>query len=69
MKLFDLHHPFFLPLWRRVATFAVAGGWAIVEVLGGSPGWAALFAALALYCGYQFFVAFNPEDHKDQSDD
>ncbi|KMK69000.1 hypothetical protein [Puniceibacterium sp. IMCC21224] len=69
MKLFDLRQPFFLPLWRRVATLAVAGGWAVVELVSGSPGWAALFAALAIYCAYEFFVAFNPDDYKDPTDD
>ncbi len=65
MRFFDLRLPFFLPLWRRAATVVVAGGWAVVELATGSPGWAILFGSLAAYCAYQFFVAFNPDDYKD----
>jgi hypothetical protein len=43
----------------------VAGGWVVVELVTGSPGWAILFGSLAAYCAYQFFVVFNPDDYKD----
>ena len=69
MKFFDLQQPFFLPIWRRVATFGVATAWAVFELVSGSPGWAALFGALALYCGYQFFFVFNLETHEELTDD
>lgn len=69
MTLFDLHLPFFRPLWRRVATFAVALIWAIVELVSGNPGWSALFVALAAYCGYHFFIAFDPKNYQEPTDD
>ena len=61
MKLLDAQHPFFKPLWRRIAVVAVCAGWALFEYVTGNPGWAALFAFLGLISGYQFFFAFNPE--------
>ncbi len=53
-KLFDLRHPFFLPLWRRAATVALAGGWALFELVTNSVGWAIMFGAVAVYCVYEF---------------
>lgn len=60
MKLLDVQHPFFRPLWRRILVVALCLGWALVELAQGAPGWAALFGALGLYCAHQFFVAFRP---------
>ena len=68
MNFFDLRHPFFNPLWRRVLTVAFSGGWAIVEFVSGSPGWAMLFAALALWCAYEFFVNWQPQDELSDDD-
>lgn len=61
MRVFDLRHPFFNPLWRRVGTVAIAGGWALVELLGGNPGWAILFGGVAAWCAYEFFVTWTPQ--------
>lgn len=62
MKLIDVQHPFFRPLWRRVAVVAVCLGWAAVELAGGAVFWAILFGAVGVYCAHQFFVAFDPPD-------
>ena len=62
MKLLDVQHPFFIPLWRRVATVALCYFWMVVELVTGGPGWALLFAALGTYCAHQFFIAFDPPD-------
>jgi hypothetical protein len=62
MKLIDVQHPFFRPLWRRVAVVAVCLGWAAVELSGGAVFWAILFGAVGVYCAHQFFVAFDPPD-------
>lgn len=61
-RLFDLDHPFFRPLWIRVAVVAACLGWAVFEIVAGSPGWALLFGAIGAYSGYRFFIAFNPRD-------
>ncbi|OYX40826.1 MAG: hypothetical protein B7Z02_17805 [Rhodobacterales bacterium 32-67-9] len=59
--MFDLQLPFFRPLWLRLAVVAVCLGWAGMEMVSGSPGWAILFAAAGLWAAYQFFVAWDPK--------
>jgi hypothetical protein len=63
-RLFDLDHPFFIPLWRRVAITAGCLGWALFEILAASPFWAVLAGAVGLYCGWHFFFNFNPREPK-----
>lgn len=58
--LFDLDHPWFRPLWRRVLAVAVALGWGVFELALGSPGFALLFLALGGYAAWRLFVTFNP---------
>lgn len=58
--VFDLDHPWFRPLWRRVLVTAIALGWGLVELASGSPGFALLFLALGAYAGWRLFVTFNP---------
>ena len=58
--MFDLNHPFFRPLWRRVAVVAVCLGWAGFELATGSPLWAVIFGGLGLYAAWGFFFAFDP---------
>jgi hypothetical protein len=60
-SLFDLNHPFFRPLWRRVAVVAFCLGWAAVEIAAGSVFWAMLFGGIGLFAAWQFFVAFDPD--------
>jgi hypothetical protein len=62
MKWFDVQHEWFRPIWRRVIVVALCLGWAIFEIIGGSPFWAILFGAMGLYCAHQFLWAFNPPD-------
>ncbi len=57
--LWGLDSPFFAPLWRRVAIVVLAGGWAIVELLGGSPFWAILFGGITAVCIWQFFIVHD----------
>lgn len=64
-RFFDLQVPFFRPLWRRVVTAGLPLIWAVVEVLGGSTGWALLFAGAGLWAGYQFFIAWDLPDGDD----
>ncbi len=64
MKLLDVRHPFFLPMSRRVATCAATGGWGVFEYSTGNTGWAVIFAMIALYCAFEFFVIFDPENYR-----
>jgi len=62
MKLLDVQHPFFRPMWRRVVITALCLGWAAFEFITASPFFGALFGAIGVYCAYQFFFAFAPKD-------
>lgn len=64
-RLFDLDHPFFIPLWRRVLIVAASLGWALMEFAGGAPFWGVLFGAIGLYAGWHFFFNFNPRQPGD----
>lgn len=55
MKLFDFDHPFFQPLWRRIAIVALCFGWAIVEFAVSSPIWGVIFAGIGLVAAWHFF--------------
>ena len=67
--MFDLRHPFFNPAWRRVLTVVLALGWALVELLTGSPGWAMMFGAVGLWAGYVLLLTWTPVDDERTSDD
>lgn len=65
-KMFDVQHPFFVPLYRRITVVGVALVWAGAELWLGNPLWAALFAICGLYCAHQFFIAFDPPATKEE---
>lgn len=69
MKFFDVQHPFFIPLWRRIAVVALCLGWAGFELALGSPFWAILFGAIGIWCAHQFFIAFDPPAPKADAPD
>lgn len=49
-------HPFFRPLWRRIAVTAIPFAWMIFEFLAGSPVWGIAFAGLWAYAVWQLFL-------------
>jgi hypothetical protein len=51
-----LHHPFFRPLIRRIATVAVIAVYGLFGLVFGAPGWAVFAACLILICIYAFFI-------------
>ena len=65
MKLVDADHPFFAPLWRRIAIVAITLAWALFEFAAGSPIWGMVFSAIGLYCAYVFFIDFEPKSPDD----
>lgn len=69
MKLLDLSHPFFKPLWIRIAIVATCIFWAIIEFIYGTPLWAMLFAGLGAVCVWSFFFDFNPRDEIEKPKD
>ncbi|MEO9862445.1 MAG: hypothetical protein ABJO29_02175 [Yoonia sp.] len=54
MKLFDLAHPFFKPVWVRVVVVIVCFVWGLVEIAGGNTFWAIFFIGLSVICGQRF---------------
>nr|WP_237684850.1 hypothetical protein [Szabonella alba] len=62
MKFFDVHNPFYRPLWRRILVTGICLGWGLFELATGNPFFAILFGAAGIYCAHQFFIAFDPKD-------
>ena len=67
--MFDARHPFYRPLWRRVAIVAVTAGWALIEYRNGAPIWAMLFAAISAWCAWFFFVVYEELEPGDDGQD
>ncbi len=61
MKIIEVDHPFFRPLWRRVAVVAVCALWAALEWATQSPLWAMGAGALAAYTFYVLILTFDPD--------
>jgi hypothetical protein len=52
-------HPFYKPLWRRIAIVAVTAGWALFEFYTQQSGlWIGLATAVCLYSIWTFLITF-----------
>lgn len=67
-RLKDYEHPFFRPLWRRIALVAACAAWAVIEYAGGSPTWGMIALAFAAYGAWQFFYLYKPPEESKPSD-
>lgn len=56
----DASHPFFRPLWRRIAVVVVCLAWSGVEWIFGEPFWGTLTLAIGAYALWAFFITFDP---------
>lgn len=56
----DNQHPFFRPLWRRIAVIAVCVIWSAVEFAVGTPFWGTLLAGMAIYAVWTFLIQYKP---------
>lgn len=65
MRLIDVQHPFFIPMYRRVLVVVFCLGWSVMEFSNGAPFWGILFGAIGLYCGWVFFFDFHPPEEED----
>jgi hypothetical protein len=65
---FGLRHPFFIPLWRRIATVAACLGWAVFEFVSGNPGWGLMFGAFGCLAAWGLFVNFDPDAIRARAD-
>ncbi|TKT82544.1 hypothetical protein [Aquamicrobium sp. LC103] len=68
MQLLDASHPFFRPLWRRVAVVVVCLGWGLFEFASGAPLWGTLFVGAGLYSAWALLIAFKPEPDVEERD-
>ncbi|TIX20955.1 DUF3329 domain-containing protein [Mesorhizobium sp.] len=58
----DSEHPFFRPMWRRVAVVAVCIIWSIIEFATGTPFWGMIALGFAGYAVWQFFYLYKSVD-------
>ncbi len=59
MRKNDFHHPFFIPLWRRVAIVAVCLAWGVFELVMGNTIWGLLFGGIGGLAAWHFFVTWG----------
>ena len=55
-------HPWFAPLYRRIAVVAVCLLWLGLEVYGGEEIWAFLALAVTGYAVWSLLIAYRPPD-------
>ena len=53
--MLGLHHDFFKPIWRRVATVGLCIGWGAFELHQGQVFWGVVFVGVGLVSAYEFF--------------
>lgn len=61
----DTQHPFFRPLWRRVALVAFCSGWAGLEFYMGHETWGWITLAIAAYAAWAFLISYKSVDGND----
>ena len=64
-NIIDTDHPFFRPLWRRVAIVVACLGWAVVETLLKNEIWAIVFGGIGLYAAFVLLIDYTPPDDPD----
>lgn len=62
----DNEHPFFRPLWRRIAVIVVCAGWAVLEFATNAPFWGMIALAFAAYAVWAFLLTYNPPAEKEE---
>ncbi len=56
----DNEHPFFRPLWRRIAAVCACLAWSVLEFVSKAPTWGFIALAFAAYAIWQFFINYRP---------
>ena len=59
IEAFGPHHPFFRPLWRRIALVAFCGAWAAWELWNRDPMWSTIAAGMAAYAAWTFLLTYK----------
>jgi hypothetical protein len=65
MRILETDHPFFRPLWVRVAIVVVAFAWAAFEFSHGEDVWALVFGAIGSYCAWALLISYSKPEEKD----
>ena len=66
MAFKEQQHPFYKPLWRRVAIVVFIAAWLVFELLTEQGGlWVALAGGALAYAVYVFFLTWPKEGPKD----
>lgn len=55
----DSEHPFFRPLWRRVAIVAVCAIWTGIEYYNGDQFWTTITVGMTLYAAWTYLYAYR----------
>lgn len=64
----EQQHPFYKPLWRRVAIVLVVAAWLAFELHQGSDAlWVAIAAGMLFYAVYTFFITWPRDGAKDDA--
>ena len=58
----DSEHPFYRPLWRRVAIVAVCAIWTGIEYYNGDQFWVPITFGMTLYAAWSYLWAYNPRE-------
>lgn len=66
--MFDTSHAWFRPLWIRVLLLALSGGWGLVELATGSPGFAVIFLGIAGWVLWALFLTYAPAEQTREDD-
>ena len=66
-KFLDTDHPWFRPLWVRVALTLIPAAWGVLEFATGAPFWGTIFLGLAADAVYGFFFDFDPDRRHDDA--
>jgi hypothetical protein len=56
----DADHPFFRPLWRRIAVVVVCVAWMVLEFATGQPFWGTSAAGMTGYAVWVYLWTYKP---------
>jgi hypothetical protein len=59
MKIIDREHPFYKPLWRRIALVCVLAGWSAFEIfVTKEPMWMSVAVGLLAVSAWVFLISW-----------
>jgi hypothetical protein len=61
----DADHPFFRPLWRRVALVLFCAAWSVFEFWNGTQIWGTFAGGMAVYGLWMFLLNYKPPAESD----